>query len=85
MSKKVLSAGSVGSRIAWARVKGPTSTLFIITIYVPHKYRKSVPFAADTIEKLTELLRSVPKSDCMIIADDFNCQLRRNVSGCTGK
>ena len=45
-------SGCVGSRIAWVRVKGPTCCLFIVVVYIPHKYRKTKPFASDTIHAL---------------------------------
>ena len=41
--------------------------------------------AKDTIQQLRELLRTVNRSDCIILGGDFNCQLPRNVQGCTGK
>ena len=58
---------------------------FFVAVYIPHKYR-AAPQASDTIEELESLLSSthVHKNDCVIIAGDLNCQLRRNVQGCTG-
>ena len=38
-------------------------------------------YAKDTIQQLRKLLNTVRKSDCVMLAGDFNCQLRRNVPG----
>ena len=75
----------MGASITWVRLAGPVCNIFFVAVYVPHKYR-SDPGALDTIEKLESLLMSkfVHKNDCVIIAGDLNCQLRRNVQGCTG-
>ena len=86
--KRVLAKGSVGSRITWVRIDGPVCPLFIVCVYIPHKYRKTAPLAADTIAQLDDLLSNCKKlqsTDCVIIMGDFNCELQRNVQGCTGK
>ena len=75
----------MGTRIACVRIKGPVCNIFYIVVYIPHKGRTCVPFAKDTIQQLRNLLSTVRKSDCVILEGDFNCQLRRNVPGCTGK
>ena len=85
MADKLLDEGHVGTRIAWVRLKGPVCNLFYIVAYIPHKGRKSAPYAKDTIAQLRKLLSTVRKSECVILAGDFNCQLRRHVPGCTGK
>ena len=85
MATKIHDSGCVGTRIAWVRLKGPVCPIFYIVVYIPHKYRKESPFAHETIEQLEVLLNSVNKKDCIVICGDFNCQLRRNVEGCTGK
>ena len=85
MADKLLDEGHVGTRIAWVRIKGPVCNIFYIVVYIPHKGRTCAPFAKDTIQQLRKLLSTVRKSDCVILAGDFNCQLRRNVPGCTGK
>ena len=78
-------SGHVGNRIVWVRIAGPVCSIFFVAVYIPHKYRVT-PQAGDTLEQLETLLLSkyVHKNDCVILAGDFNCQLRRNVQGCTG-
>ena len=85
MADKLLDEGHVGTRIAWVRIKGPVCNIFYIVVYIPHKGRTSAPYAEDTILQLRKLLRTVRKSECVILAGDFNCQLQRNVPGCTGQ
>ena len=84
MADKIMSSGSVGTRIVWARLEGPVCNLFVIVVYIPHKGRSN-PCAQDTINQIKVLLSTVRSHDCIILMGDFNCQLRRNVSGCTGK
>ena len=85
MDDKLLDEGHVGTRIAWVRIKGPVCNIFYIVVYISHKDRTRDPYVKDTIQQLRKLLSTVRKSDCVILAGDFNCQPRRNVSGCTGK
>ena len=85
MADKVIDSGHVGTRIAWVRLAGPVCNIFFIVAYVPHKGRVVAPFAQDTIKQLRQLLRTVHKSECIIMCGDLNCQLQRNVPGCTGK
>ena len=59
-------AGSPCKRICWVRLKGPTTNLFIIAIYVSHKARVK-PAQSDTLHTLTELLKTVLKNDCVIL------------------
>lgn len=75
----------IGTRIAYVRLKGPVCPLFFVVAYIPHEFRKESPFTHETIEQLETLLNSVSKKDCIVLCGDFNCQLRRNVQGCTGK
>ena len=87
-SSKVLAQGSVGSRIVWVRLEGPVCPLFIVCAYIPHKYRKTTPLAADTISQLDDLLANCKKlkpGDCSIVMGDLNCELQRNVQGLTGR
>ena len=77
-------SGHVGTRIAWVRFAGPVCNIFLVAVYIPHKYRTE-PSAQDTIVQLDALLDSVNKNDCIIVTDDFNCQLKHNVENCTGK
>ena len=74
----------MGSRIVWARIEGPICNLFVIVVYIPHKGRVN-PSAHDTISQIKELLSTIRRYDCVILMGDFNCQLWRNVQGCTGK
>lgn len=87
MVKKIHSKDFVGSRIAWVRLQGPTCFIFFVVVYIPHKYRNKPPYAQDTLIELDTLLRSeyVSKHDCVVVSGDLNCQLRRNVQGCTGR
>ena len=84
MEKYFRSSGHVGTRIAWVRFAGPVCNVFFVCVYLPHKYR-TAPDAQEVIAQLDALLATVPKGECIILAGDLNCQLRRNVEGCTGK
>ena len=86
-AKKVLGQGSVGSRIVWVRIDGPVCPLFIVCVYIPHKYRQN-PCATDILGQLETLLsdcKKIKKNDCLIIMGDFNCELQRNIPGVTGQ
>ena len=85
MADRILATGCVGSRIVYARLAGPVCNLFIIVTYIPHRGRKQAPFAIDTISQLQELLKTVHKTDCIILMGDLNCELQRNVENCTGQ
>ena len=45
----------------------------------------SEPAQEDTLYSLTNLLKQISKHDCIVVSGDLNCQLRRNVQGCTGR
>ena len=77
-------SGHVGSRIAWVRFAGPVCNIFFVAVYLPHKFR-SESDAQQIIAQLDALLATVNKNDCIIVAGDLNCQLHRNVEGCTDK
>ena len=67
---KVLAQGSVGSRIVWVRIDGPVCPLFIVCVYVRHKYKKTAPLATDVIEQLDDLLSNCKKlksTDCIVV------------------
>ena len=81
---KYMSHGSPCSRICWVRVRGPTTNLFVVAVYMPHRARIN-PDQKDTIEELMKLLRQVPTHDCLIVLGDFNEQLPAGVEHCTGK
>ena len=55
-------------------------TYLIKTENAPHS--RKTPSSSWEMRKL---LLTVRKSECVILTDDFNCQLRRNVPGCTDK
>ena len=84
MRRHIDKTGHVGTRIAWVRLCGPICPIFFIAVYVPHKYR-TLPKASDTLEQLHALIKTIPKNDCLVVCGDFNCQLKRNVMGCTGQ
>ena len=84
MSQHFKDSGHVGTRIAWVRLAGPVCNIFFVAVYLPHKYRTE-PSAQDTLAQLDALLATVNKNDCIIVAGDLNCQLRRNVEQCTGQ
>ena len=78
----------MGSRIVWVRLDGPVCPLFIVCVYIPHKYRTATPQAADTIAELSDLLSNCKKlksTDCVIVMGDLNCELPHNIQGCTGR
>ena len=85
MADKIIDQGHVGTRIAWVRIAGPVCNIFFIVVYIPHRGRKCAPYAKDTLRQLKKLLQTVRKSDCIVLSGDFNCELQRNVQGCTGK
>ena len=78
-TSNVLSQGSVGSRIVWVRLEGPICPLFVVCVYIPHKYKKSSPNAEETIAQLEKLLANCAElkpMDCTIVMGDFNFQLQ---------
>ena len=86
-SDLVMAQGSIGSRIVWVRIKGPVCPLFLICVYIPHKHR-SQPDAKSVLTQLNDFLTTsnkIKKTDCIIIMGDFNCELQRNIQGCTDK
>ena len=85
IANKVLDTGHVGTRIVWVKIAGPVCNIFFIATYIPHKGRTQKPRAEDTIKQLQQLMKTIPKSDCIMLAGDFNCQLPRNTPGCTGR
>ena len=76
--------GSPCERITWVRLKGPVTNLFVIAVYVPHRARVE-PCQQDTLRSLIELLKQVPKNDCVVLLGDFNEQLSGNTEMLTGK
>lgn len=81
------SEDSVDTRIVWVRFQGPVCPIFFVVVYIPHKYRTSSSMTTDTLQQLIiDPLKNVAKNDrIIVITGDFNCQLRRNVEGCTGR
>ena len=82
--QKHMCHGSPCERIAWVRLKGAVTNIFVIAIYMPHRARVK-PCQEDTMGSLIKLLKQVPKSDCIVALGDFNEQLPSRVSGLTGK
>ena len=74
---KYMCHGSPCERIVWVRLKGPVTNLFIIVTYVPHRARVK-PSQNDTLSSLIELLKQVPKNDCIVVLGDLNEQLPSN-------
>ena len=86
-ANKVLSQGSMGSRVVWVRIDGPVCPLFTVCAYVPHKFKKITPLAKDVIQQINDLLTNCKKlkpTDCIVLMGDFNCELQRNTQGYTG-
>lgn len=78
-SSRILTQGAVGSRIVWVRLDGPVCSLFVVCVYIPHKY-KNHPCEKDVIEQLGNLLSNykyLKPTDCVIVM--------RNVQGYTGR
>ena len=51
-------------------------------------FRKTAPFAEDIIQQINDLLskcKELKPNDCVVLMGDFNCELQRNVAGCTGR
>ena len=82
--KQYIRHGSPCERLTWVRLKGPVTNLFVIAAYIPHRARIK-PCQDDTLNSLVELLKQVPKNDCVVLAGDFNEQLPKNVEQLTGK
>ena len=59
--------------------------LFVIVVYVSHRGRTKAPFVADTLTQVKELMATINKADYIVWMGDLNCELQRNVEGCTGK
>ena len=84
-AKCVMHSGSLGSRIVYAKIRSSPCDLFIIGVYIPHKMRKSAPFAADTMKLLETLVLKAKTNDCVVLLGDFNCKLGRNIQKLAGK
>ena len=62
----------MGSRIIWVRLAGLFCNLFVVGVYVPHRYRTD-PCQADVMADVGNVLRSIPaKGDAVVIMGDFN-------------
>ena len=88
VADRLLAHGSIGTRIVWGRFEGPVCPLLVVLAYVPHKYKKTSPCATDVLAQLHNLLsdsKKVNPNDCVILMGDFNCELQRNVQGCTDR
>ena len=49
------------------------------------EFRTKTPTAQHTLTQLEALVKTVSQGDCLVICGDFNCQLKRNIPGLTGK
>ena len=79
-ASKILTKGSVGTRIVWVRLDGPVCPLFVDCLHLsrPHKYKTSSPCAEDVIDQLENLLtrcRKLKPTDYVIVMGDFNCEV----------
>ena len=83
-TQKYMMHGSPCRRITWVRLKGPTCNIFAIAVYMPHRARVA-PAQSDTMKALIDVLKKVPKNDCIVLLGDFNEQLPANVTNRTGK
>ena len=81
----VFKTGSCGSRIVWARIRGPVCNLVVVGVYLPHAGKKSLPHAEHVLEELGKFLDGLGPHECVIILGDLNAQLPRSVDGLTGK
>ena len=81
---KYMAHGSPCERVAWVRLESPVVPQFYIVPYFPHGSRKDPSFL-NTLEKVVEVLKQVPKGDCIIIGGDMNITLPSNLPGLTGK
>ena len=76
------------TRISWVRIAGPVCNIFYVVVHTYTSQKEEAKTGGkghnDTIMQLKKLLRTVCKSDCIVLVGDFNCQLQRNVKGCTG-
>ena len=78
-SQKILSQGVIDSRIVWVRIEGPVCPLFVVSVYVPHKLKKTVTVTKDVIHQIDVLLTNCKHSkpsDCVVLLGDFNCELQ---------
>lgn len=79
----------VGCRIVWVCIDRPVWIIHCLspayTVQIQKNYK---PFTEDVIKQLLVLLKNCKKlksTDCVILFRDFNCEIQRNVSGCTGR
>ena len=61
-AKKMLAQGSVVSRIVWVRTNESVCILFILCVYVSHKYIKTEPVVQGTIYQIDDLLNNCKKN-----------------------
>ena len=85
MADRILDSGCVGSRIKWVRLTGPVFNMFVIVMYVSHRGRTKASYVKDIIKLIQNLLSTMNKTDCVILMGDLNCEIQRNVNGCTGQ
>ena len=49
------------------------------------KERRRRKIYSTTVQELDALLRTVHKTDCIVVMGDLNCDLQRNAEHCTGQ
>ena len=85
MSKCVSYQGRSGSRIVYARINARPCNLFVVGLYISHVYRTESPYFNDILDNLDNFLQKVSEHDCILVMDDLNCKLGRNVENWTGR
>ena len=73
------------TRIVFATVKAKPCNLFILGVYMLHKMGTKKPLPADTLSQLECVLAKVHLQACIILLEDLDCKLGRNVGKLTGK
>jgi exonuclease III len=79
--KAMLFATAISPRILMARFSADNRDITVIAVYIPHQGRKVEPFQASTYAELEKVIAMVPKSDCLVVAGDFNSRLERSWIG----
>ena len=78
LSKYVITTGIIGSRIVYCRLRGISTNIFVIGVYIPQKSRKN-PDQDQTFDQLESLLLNIKQRDCILLMGDFNSRFARNI------
>jgi exonuclease III len=84
-SALVRESGHIGSRIVWVKMGGLLVDLYVVGVYIPHKFRRREPYQESTLRMLRAFLQQLPKRSAVMVLGDFNAKLKRDVKGLTGK